>query len=205
MPEDSAGRLFPDLTALTCPKCGGPLPPLDSEGFATCTYCGVRSSPATAPITADQLQLPGDESDDGSGDSREAEYEAEKARTTYWLRIIVGVVTLVICIASFAASSPSQPQATQTGTTGSPCTAYLSASPTSGPPPLLVTFDGSATGSYSSPSWVIEYNNSIENTTWLQGGFTLNYTFDNVGPYSVTLEVPNQDGGCWAHVEIDVT
>jgi len=73
--------------------------------------------------------------------------------------------------------------------TNPPPAAGFSGTPTSGPPPLLVTFTNTSTWSYTNSEWTFGDGGSLTNT-----GTTASYTYNNLGTYTVELIVNGPDG-----------
>jgi glucose/arabinose dehydrogenase len=79
------------------------------------------------------------------------------------------------------------------GTTSIP-TAVATASPTSGPPPLTVTFDGTKS-SDSDPSATLGYSWNFGDSSPAATGAVVTHTYTAAGPYVATLTVTDGAGG----------
>ena len=207
MVEETDPSTTPGQAGLTCPRCGAPLPRPGEDGFASCTYCGVRtevspsSRPQREPFPPEAATPPREppldwaEDDDFGGDS------------SHVGRVVIALVAIVLIIA-IAAFATSQPQSNSTGSAVAHCSVSINASAMSGPAPFTATFTADVTtppgDSAGGPMWQFGP---------FGGGFDLNYTYgstvthtwDTSGTYGVHVTVEDSSGlGCWTAINVDV-
>jgi len=49
------GSIGERVTAITCAKCGGPLPEEAADRVVTCPFCGVASKPAPSVVEVERI------------------------------------------------------------------------------------------------------------------------------------------------------
>ncbi|HYA70674.1 MAG TPA: PKD domain-containing protein [Thermoplasmata archaeon] len=194
--------------ALTCPRCGAPLPLAEEDGFVTCGYCGVRTK-VSKIIPPQRIPSP----------AEEAAYLPEPPLTSteddsLWgdrVNIVRAVIAIVVIVAVIAvavlASSP--PQTNPAGASVAHCSVTINASATSGPAPFTATFAAQVTAppgvTTNEPMWQFgPFGPGIDvNFTY---GVTVTHTWNTNGTYGVHVTVPDSTGqGCWTTMSVDVT
>jgi len=193
--------------ALTCPRCGAPLPVPSEDGFVTCEYCRVRTEvsqlvPPQYPPSIPEEVVPPEEPtlESTEGDER-------RSSVYYVARVVAVIVVIVVILAVFETS---QPQMNPGGIIPvAHCSVTINASATSGPAPFTATFTAQVTTPPGDTASVPE---------WQFGpfppGFDLNYTYGTTvthtwntsGSYGVHVTVPDSSGlGCYYDMSVNVT
>jgi hypothetical protein len=194
--------------ALTCPKCGAPLPLFGDTGYFTCVYCGV-STKVTDLIPAVQTSLPPKD----PGLSWEPPFDSTKdydkpQGPSYRTRAVIAVVVIAIFVAIGVYASSQNPSNAGVPSVAH-CSVSISPSATTGPAPFTASFTAEITlpagDSASEPMWQFgPFGGGFDlNYTY---GTTVNHTWNTEGSFGVHVSVPDSSGqGCWATMSVNVT
>lgn len=141
--------------ALTCPRCGAPLPLPGEDGFVTCDYCGVRTE-VSSLVPLQREPPPPAEAVRRSEPPFPSSEDGFPRRNLLYIAggVVAMVVVFVVIIAMVA---PSQPFSNSAGSSVAHCSVTINASATSGPAPFSATFTAQVTAppgvSTSEPMW----------------------------------------------------
>src|SRR5215211_3272035 len=148
----------------------------------------MRPSAVTHAIDMNERYVPMTFTKTGSDLSVTAPPSAKHAPPGYYMLIVTdvnGVPSVAKWVLLGGTSAPSPPSPPE----GTAPTANFTASPTSGPAPLTVTFTDTSTGSPTSRAWDFQNDGTVDSTAT-----NPSFTYTSAGTYAVKLTATNANG-----------